>query len=264
MTPLIEPGALVAALTSGRPGMAAVDVYEVEPLLDARHPSSFADVPDAVEGTSLEDTVEQNELDGIRARCLVQWLKLVSSENAGLAAAIARQGAVLSGCAMGARPVAQNFPRRNRLISGIALGTVVVETAPEGGAMITAATALDQNREVFAVPAAAREGKPSGANRLIREGKALLVETADDILAELGPRLRDVLPADARAAVPLPPALSLFEQRIYDLLEEDLPLQADTLAERAAMPAAELLVHLLALECKGAARQLPGKYFVRM
>ena len=182
-------------------------------------------------------------------------------ENRSLAERMAEEGGILSEFPMGAKPDAGNFPRRNRVVSGIALGTVVVETAREGGAMITASLALDQNRELFAVPSAVNDRKPSGANHLIRAGHAKLTEGVQDILDELAHRLTPVLKAKA---VPAPPPLelTLFEERLYEQCGAD-PLHIDLLAERAGMPVAEALVHLLSLEFKGAVRQLRGKVFVR-
>ncbi len=106
-------------------------------------------------------------------------------ENATLADEIVCHGAVISEYPMGARPEAANFPRRNRIISGLALGTLVVESDLIGGAMITARLALDQNREVFAVPGPARVRTSLGCNALIRDGRAKLVEDIADILQEL-------------------------------------------------------------------------------
>jgi DNA processing protein len=179
------------------------------------------------------------------------------AENTTLAARIAEQGAVVSEYLMGARPDAVNFPRRNRIISGICLGTLIVESGVNGGAMITAATALDQNREVFAIPSALSE-RPSGTNRLIKEGKALLTESFEDILAELGPRLKSGAPPSLRPAEDF----SLFERRIYDAMEEH-PLHIDQLAARSRLTTADTLVHLLSLESKGAVRQMAGRMFVK-
>ncbi len=184
-------------------------------------------------------------------------------ENRSLAARIAAGGAVVSEYPMGTKPEAGNFPRRNRIISGITLGTVVLETGIDGGAMITARMALDQNREVFAFPAAVREGKPAGTNRLIREGKALLVESVDDVVAELGNRLGDLRSRESAPAAKAAPVLTLFEQGVYEAVPCEEPAHVDVLAGALSMPVAELLAHLLALECKGLVRQLPGKYFVR-
>lgn len=182
-------------------------------------------------------------------------------ENRPLLERLLTGGALLSEYPMGAKPDAVNFPRRNRIISGIALGTLVVETGTDGGAMITASMALDQNREVFAVPSPVGERVPAGTNLLIKQGKAMLTESVEDILAELAPRLKRFLaPADAR---PAPPAISLFEQKVFDVLTEE-PLDIDRVAERAGMTTSDTLVHLLSLELKGAVRQVPGKRFVRL
>jgi DNA processing protein len=125
-------------------------------------------------------------------------------ENSPLADRIARQGVLVSEFEMGTQPEPSNFPRRNRVVRGMSLGTDVVETAPTGGGMITAAMALEQHREVFAVHSPIGGARPSGTNRLIREGKALLVESADDILAELGPRLIDIKDGPPRPPWPEP------------------------------------------------------------
>ena len=181
------------------------------------------------------------------------------AENRALSSRAAEQGALASEYMMGAKPDAVNFPRRNRIISGIALGTLIVESGVEGGAMITATTALDQNREVFAIPSALHEKRTSGTNRLIKEGKALLTETIEDILAELGPRLKGIT-----TPPPVPPTqdLSLFERRIYDVME-DAPLHIDQLAARSGLATGDALVHLLSLEFKGAVRQMAGRMFVK-
>ncbi|PIU45851.1 MAG: DNA-protecting protein DprA [Ignavibacteriales bacterium CG07_land_8_20_14_0_80_59_12] len=185
-------------------------------------------------------------------------------ENRKLAERIASDGLILSEFPMGAKPEMGNFPRRNRIISGVTLGTVIVESAEEGGAMITARTALDQDREVFAVPGPITEKRSSGVHRLIRDGRAKLVTSVDDILAELevplAPLLKD-RPAQEMAARPQV-HLSLFEQKLYDLLTAE-PIHIDALAERSGMTTSDALVHLLGLEFKNLVRQLQGKTFVR-
>ena len=187
--------------------------------------------------------------------------RIYPSENSSLARRIAGSGAVLSEYPLGTRPDAVNFPRRNRIISGLTLATVIIETGTAGGAMITAGTALDQNREVFALPAAIKRGRRSGANALIRDGRALLVEGVDEILSELAP----LLPAHLRGALPPPPPpieLSLFERRLLDVLGDE-PMHLDAIAACADLAAGDTLVHLLTLELKGAIRQMAGKQFVR-
>lgn len=187
---------------------------------------------------------------------------LYPAENNTLAARIKAHGAVISEFPMGTKPDAMNFPQRNRVVSGMSLGTLVVETGIEGGAMITARNALDQNREVFAIPSPIDATTHSGTNRLVREGQALLTETPEDILAELLPHLHGLIPD-----LPLPPPretppLSLFEERVAGVIGNE-PSHIDAISERTSLSSAETLVHLLALECKGVVRQLPGKHFVR-
>jgi DNA processing protein len=183
-------------------------------------------------------------------------------ENKPLAERIFDQGAVVSEFVMGAKPDAGNFPRRNRIISGMTLGTLIIETGVDGGAMITASTALDQSREVFAIPSAVSAKRKSGTNFLIKDGRALLTETIEDILTELAPRLKGVLKDRGTVAPEAPADLTLFEKQIYDALQDE-PVQIDVLAERAHMPTSDALVHLLSLEFKGAVRQMPGKMFLR-
>jgi DNA processing protein len=185
------------------------------------------------------------------------------SENYPLSRRITAGGAVITELPLGAKPDAVNFPRRNRIVSGMTLGTLVVETGPEGGAMITAALALEQGREVFAVPAPVNKHAPSGTNRLIKEGRAKLTETVDDILVELAPRLKSLIPGE-KTLRPLPEVdLTLFERTVADVLGDE-PIHIDLVASRTGIPAGDALVHLLSLEFKGVARQLPGKMFLRV
>jgi DNA processing protein len=183
-------------------------------------------------------------------------------ENRSLAQSILREGAVVSEFEMGTKPEAVNFPRRNRLVSGIALGVLVVETGPGGGAMITAHLALDQGREVFAIPSPVRDGARSGTNALIREGNALLVESVDDIIAELAPRLGAVLHIERPRTQPAHPDLTLFERTVFDALGET-PTHIDDISRRSGLAPSDTLVHLLTLEFKGAVRQMAGKLFTR-
>lgn len=182
------------------------------------------------------------------------------SENRGLADRIASCGAVLSELPFGSKPDAANFPRRNRIVSGMSLATLVIETPPGGGAMITAGMALEQGRDVFAVPSAVSAGSASGTNRLIKEGKAKLTETIDDILEELAPRLTGLTRPSAR---PEAADLSFFERSLLDAFADDA-VHVDALAARAQMTVPDALVHLLSLEFKGAVRQIPGKRFLRL
>ncbi len=187
---------------------------------------------------------------------------LYPPENTRLADQVAGHGALVSEFPMGTKPDAVNFPRRNRIISGLSLGTLVVETGVDGGAMITATTALDQNRQVFALPGAVTDGHRSGTHLLIREGRALLVESAAEILEELAPQLGGTEGAPPTTRQRPVVTLTLFEQRLYDVVSGE-PTHIDALADRSGFSPADTLVHLLALEFKGLVRQLPGKFFVR-
>jgi DNA processing protein len=183
------------------------------------------------------------------------------AENRKLYDAIAVQGAVVSEFPMGTKPDAMNFPRRNRIVSGLSLGTIVVESAEDGGAMITASTALDQNREVFAVPGSILEKRTAGPHKLIREGRAKLVQNVDDMLEELGPQMRHLLKRGRAPEISI--EMTLFEKKIYDVLKNE-PIHIDTLAELAETSTADTLVNLLSLEFKNLVRQLPGKMFIRL
>ncbi|MBM4169313.1 MAG: DNA-protecting protein DprA [Ignavibacteria bacterium] len=179
-------------------------------------------------------------------------------ENRSLFHQIIETGAVVSEFPMGAKPDAPNFPKRNRIISGMSLGSVVIESAEDGGAMITASTALDQNREVFAVPGPIGEKKSAGPNVLIRDGRAKLITGVPDIIAELGSHLKletALLPSVQRTI-----ALTLFEETILSCLSTE-PLHIDAIADQCQTTTSDALVTLLSLEFKGLVRQLPGKYF---
>ncbi|HWP81576.1 MAG TPA: DNA-processing protein DprA [Bacteroidota bacterium] len=182
------------------------------------------------------------------------------SENKKLMERIAEEGVVVSEFPMGSKPDAPNFPRRNRIISGLSLATIVVESHVDGGAMITATTALDQNRAVFAIPGNITEPRSVGPHTLIRDGRAALAVSVQDVLEEirqhLPPKLRQPRQQEARVE------LNLFEQCLYDLITTE-PIHIDLLTERSEMTTSDALVNLLSLEFKGLVRQLPGKYFVR-
>lgn len=181
-------------------------------------------------------------------------------ENRRLLQRIARQGIVISEFPLGTQPEASNFPRRNRLISGISLGVIVVESDEDGGAMITASTALDQNREVFAVPGMITEKRSMGPHLLIQQGRAKLAHSVNDVLAEF-PALAGSSRSQERRTLPLP-ELTLFENTILQRLSAE-PVHIDVLSERTALSTSDCLVTLLSLEFKGLVRQLPGKYFVK-
>ena len=178
-------------------------------------------------------------------------------ENKKLFNEITQNGAVISEYPLGTKPDAQNFPRRNRIISGLSLGCLVVETAMTGGAMQTAAFSLDQNREVFTVPGNLGVRQSEGTNRLIQKGEAKLVVNAEDILVELELKLKPVIGKN----IPKPSVeMNMFEEKIFTTLKDE-PLQIDNISTLTELSTSECLVHLLSLEFKGLVKQLPGKVF---
>jgi DNA processing protein len=176
-------------------------------------------------------------------------------ENGALFEAVARSGALISEFPMGTAPLAENFPRRNRIISALSRGVVVVEAGEGSGSLITARFALEQGREVFAVPGNVTCSGSRGGNGLIKEG-AKLVERVEDILEELS------LAPPAGAGIPHPPSFSLTPQEaeLYALISRG-PLQIDDIIVQSALTAGEVSATLLRLELKGAIMQLPGKHF---
>lgn len=180
-------------------------------------------------------------------------------ENMELFEQIVKNGLVISEYPLGTKPDAQNFPRRNRIISGISLGTVIVETRIQGGAMHTAEYALDQGREVFAVPGNIDSISSRGTNLLIKKGQAKLVQNTEDILVELNLKVS----AEKKIISKDKLQLNLFEEHIFEILDAE-PIHIDIISERTGMSTADCLVHLLSLEFKGAVRQYPGKLFAKL
>ncbi len=180
-------------------------------------------------------------------------------EHIALAEQIAESGAVVSEFSFGSQPEAGNFPYRNRVISGISLGTVVVEATEKSGSLITAQCALDQNREVFAVPGPVTASRSRGPHRLIKDG-AKLVESIDDILSEIAPALARTDRAEKNeTSVPVVP-LEPDEERLFQLFPEEA-VHVDTLITGSGLEPARVLEVLLGLELKGIVTQLPGMYF---
>ena len=181
--------------------------------------------------------------------------RIYPARNKDLAIAIAERGAIVSEFPLGTPAVAYNFPRRNRIISGLARGVLVVEAAPESGSLITARLAAEQGREVFAIPGSIHSPVARGCHKLIKQG-AKLVETAQDILEELG----------NFAATPTPVAASPAtsdESPILAALGHD-PCSLDDLVERTGQSADQLLPELLSLELGGSLAPLPGNRYQRL
>lgn len=188
--------------------------------------------------------------------------RLYPSRNRELAEEIVAKGAIISEFPLGTPAAAANFPRRNRLISGLARGVLVVEAALESGSLITARLAGEQGREVFAIPGSIHSPQARGCHHLLRQG-AKLVETARDVLEELG---ESAGPAATPAAVASPaigPIASDTGARILDLAGFD-PVSFDELAGRAGLTADALSVILLRLELDGRVSSLPGGRYQRL
>ncbi|MBI5017053.1 MAG: DNA-protecting protein DprA [Deltaproteobacteria bacterium] len=185
---------------------------------------------------------------------------LYPARNAALAGAVRESGAWLSELPLGSEPLGHHFPRRNRIISGLTLGVVVVEAAEKSGSLITALAALDQNREVFAVPGPPGSFNSRGAHRLLRMG-AKLVETAADVLEELSLGRRGAVPPPAAPEAEVEP-LPLPLRAVWAALEES-PLHIDEVSRRAGVTAAEASVALMELCLRGAVDEMPGKLYAR-
>ena len=183
-------------------------------------------------------------------------------ENAALHERIRAEGCIVSEMGLGVHPQARHFPRRNRIISGLSRGVVVVEAAEGSGSLITARFALEQGREIFAVPGSPLDPRAKGTNRLLREG-ATLTETAEDVLAGLRPILGHAF-REPGGDGPVRPADSGSEaeaDRIRHLVEEALgpaPVEIDEIVRLCRAPAAAVLIILLEFELAGRIVRHPG------
>jgi DNA processing protein len=182
--------------------------------------------------------------------------KVYPAANRDLAHALAQHGTLISEFPLGTPPLATNFPRRNRLISGMSLGCLVVEASLQSGSLITARLALEQGREVFAIPGSIHSPQSKGCHALLKQG-AKLVEVAQDILEELGGLIsstnRSISSTAQENANP-----ALLEQLGFD------PVDVDTLSLRCGLTIAELSAMLLTLELDGSISVLPGGLYQRI
>jgi DNA processing protein len=177
---------------------------------------------------------------------------------------IIEHGALISEEWIGSALSPEKFPKRNRIISGICAGTIVVESDLKGGSLITAASALEQNREVFAVPGSIFSRTSRGTNRLIQQGQAKAVMNGEDIITELGPQFIKNYSARIEAGQKSSPAIDLTseEQTILNSMGTE-PMHIDALASATSIDISSLLVHLFELELKTAVIQQPGQLFQR-
>ncbi len=194
------------------------------------------------------------------------------SENRKLAEKIVENGAVISEFPIGTGPTPENFPIRNRIISGLALGVVVVEAAEYSGSLITARLALEQNREVFAVPGNITTAQSFGPNHLIKQG-AKLVDQWVDVIEEFPAEVRKQLlppveasegePGSAETGTLFDQSLSPEQKAVFDVLRADEAMFVDSIFGSVGLPPQRILQALLELEMAGLIRQLPGKNFIR-
>ncbi len=186
--------------------------------------------------------------------------RIYPPENRRLFETMSQNGLILTEFLLGTGPDAVNFPRRNRIISGLCQGVLVVEAGQKSGAMITADYALQHNREVFAIPGPVTAPRSAGTNRLIQQG-AKLVQSAQDILDELPPMESSPATRPTPAEIP---DLSPHHQAILNTLSFEEPRHIDQLVLKLQASPATLLADLLQLELKGLVKQLSGKLFIRI
>jgi DNA processing protein len=190
-------------------------------------------------------------------------LQVYPPEHAELAAQISQQGAVLGETPLQSQPRRGAFPRRNRLISGLSLGVVVVEASDRSGALITARHAIEQGREVFAVPGRVDQRNSRGCHRLLRDG-AKLVETADDVLEELGP-LVESTPDPSGRQLYRPAELQLNDQErsVLDAIRLE-PTHVEQVVVRSQLPVQRVLATISVLEMRHLVRRVAGDRVTRL
>ncbi len=176
-------------------------------------------------------------------------------ENRGLLEKITEAGAVVTEFSPGTKPARENFPVRNRLISGLSLGVLVIEATEKSGSLITANHALDQNREVFAIPGNILSDNTTGTHKLIQRG-AKLVHSVDDIISELAPALKGFINKSRKNDI----ILTDEENRLCSMLSAE-PIHIDDIIRESGMFSKEVLMILLNLELKNIVKQLEGKKF---
>ncbi len=188
--------------------------------------------------------------------------RVYPAQHRELAHQIAENGAIVSEFPLGTSPRPELFPRRNRIISGLSLGTLIVEAALKSGSLITARMAMEQSREVFAIPGSIHNPLSRGCHQLIREG-AKLVETAEDILEELGAMAGvEVSSAEIESAILRPDEKDGDYQILFEHLGFD-PVAIDKLIENSGLTADAVSSMLLLLELEGEVESLPGGRYVR-
>lgn len=197
------------------------------------------------------------------AVCAPGLLNIYPVEHAGLARQISQQGAMVTESPLHRGPVRGLFPQRNRIIAGLSLGVIIVEASRKSGALHTARHAMEQGRDVFAVPGRVDSSASDGCHDLIRDG-AMLIRGVDDVFESLGPLMKPVTTAEQQV-IHTPRELTLNEQELSVLnLIDTAPTPIDQLLTTAEMPAARVLSTLTVLEMKRLIRRLPGSCVERI
>jgi DNA processing protein len=219
----------------------------------------------------IDSAAHQGALDGRGLTVAVMGTGLDAvypKENQKLADRISESGALLTEFVLESPPLPQHFPFRNRVISGMTLGVLVIEGAERSGSLITARMAMEQSRDVFAVPGNITSAKSFGPNTLIKDG-AKLVQTWRDVVEELPMEIRATILAAERAEASDAQlkfdevALSDAERTVLAILQEDAATPIDEVIAKVALARGDLMSALLTLEMAGRIQQLPGKSFVR-
>ncbi len=207
----------------------------------------------------IDAAAHHGALDGSSASIAVVGTgldKVYPSANRDLAHLLAKQGTLISEFPLGTPPIAGNFPRRNRIISGMSIGCLVVEASLQSGSLITARLAMEQGRDVFAIPGSIHTPQSRGCHKLIKQG-AKLVESAQDILDELPGRILAATPLQA------PVAPSGKQANLLDLIGND-PVSMDVICARSGLTVSQLSAMLLTYELEGHLATLPGGLFQRI
>jgi DNA processing protein len=193
---------------------------------------------------------------------------LYPKENRKLFEEVEKRGAILSEFPMGAYPAPENFPVRNRIVAGMALGVVVVQGAQYSGSLITSRLAMEFGREVYGIPGNVTEPASFAPNQLIKQG-AKLVTGWEDVIEELPTEIRsELFPVEAtspeeRASL-FEQELSPSEKKLFSLIRIEKPIHVDELVESTGLNSSETLAALCEMEMRGIIRQMPGKQFVRV
>ena len=183
--------------------------------------------------------------------------RIYPSAHSGYAKEMMKNGGLLSDFVSGTNPDRENFPKRNRIVAGMSEATIVIESAQKGGSLITANVANSYDREVFAFPGKSTDVNSKGCNLLIKNQKALLVESAEDIMQYLNWNNKKTSPKQMIMPIGLTPE----EQSIYEVLKQHEKLHFDELASKLNLASSQLSVLLLNMEFSGIVNSIPGKNY---